>query len=1063
MISITSLCSDVPPLRSRSGCQPTCGQVSAIPSRSIPPDRGWAVDRPRSERFAAVLSLALVLAATLVGPLGRHTASAQTPAVTIESPTDDDHGAKTSDSLSRVSPCAPKPLGMVSWYPLDDQPGDTSIVDVQQGLNGTPMQGGAVGAPNTPNSIPGQVNDALQFYTGGGWVEVSSAAPHNFGTGPFSIDAWVKYLPTTQTEPIVHKRDATGGYFLYLGPAPNSGNAVRPNLQIGSQIFKGPAINAQIGSWIFVAASRTGANGPVTVYLGEAAGQLQSWTTQELPGLSASSNANLLMGRWNQNPHIGIALDELELFNSTVSANDFQAIYDAGPSGKCRTGTANFTATSPCFGQAMQFTNTSIGGLTYSWNFGDGGTSTLPNPSHTYAQAGTYSVKLCINGGTAAPECITKSVTVSAGPAKPVINGPPCISSGGQYYCVQSYPVGYTVAWSLNPPGAGTVGSVPGSPWCTLITWSSPPPVSAAIMVTVTDPQGCRSTTVLEVRVCNQTAYECCRKHFVGVINDGIIAVSGGHKLMGTLLAGSPPVSHVTVDLVSASQTMSSPSCGVGGPLSTYLTSGPVTLTGGGTVNINNQSLPPQVPYSHQLDFDWGSTPLNMASGVPVEVGLALPPAPIWPCRDTLTLCVRYTVTFAKCEGTCEVLECYSIKRKGKIHWPDLMSTAEVGTPLPVQPKLQLQDDNGSPLKGARGEVTLSILPGSGAPDAMLTGTVTAAVEDGQATFHDVAVDKAGRGYVLLATFVSTDDPELVVSGESNAFDVAGGSLPSTPDPTLPATRAPTPTPPVTPDPTLPATPATSVAGTLSNVSTRASVGTGDDVMIGGFIVRNGEVKVILRALGRSLLASGVANPLLDPNLRLFSGQTVIAANDNWETGNCRTEAPQGLWPKDPREACLVMTLAAGSFTAIVDGVGRTTGIALVEAYHAGGGGELSNISTRTKVLVGDDVMIGGFITRSQPMKAIVRGLGRSLAASGVPAPLQNPRLRLFSGQSVIASNDDWEAGNCKAEAPQGLWPKDPREACLVIDLPPGPYTAIVDGVSATTGISLVEVFNAGR
>ena len=161
----------------------------------------------------------------------------------------------------------------------------------------------------------------------------------------------------------------------------------------------------------------------------------------------------------------------------------------------------------------------------------------------------------------------------------------------------------------------------------------------------------------------------------------------------------------------------------------------------------------------------------------------------------------------------------------------------------------------------------------------------------------------------------------------------------------------------------------------------------------------------------------------------------------------------------EPSAANAVLGLRDG---VVVDVGGGTTGIALVDAFHSGGKGELSNISTRSKVLVGDEVLIGGFITQSGPMKAIVRGLGRSLEASGVLGSLQNPRLRLFSGQTVIASNDDWETGNCRTEAPQALWPKDAREACMVIELPPGPYTTIIDGVSATTGVSLVEVFNAG-
>ncbi len=339
-----------------------------------------------------------------------------------------------------------------------------------------------------------------------------------------------------------------------------------------------------------------------------------------------------------------------------------------------------------------------------------------------------------------------------------------------------------------------------------------------------------------------------------------------------------------------------------------------------------------------------------------------------------------------------------------------------------------------------------------GASDQVVT--VTPEETDGPDPVTTVTPEGSGEpDPVVTVTLEGTHEPgPVTVTLEPEEPTDA----PLTSTPTVAITASPSPT--AIPSPTH-----TPYPGTLSNISTRAFVGTGDDVMIGGFIVRNGQVKVIVRALGGSLAARGVPGSLFDPRLRLFSGQTVIAENDNWETGNCRDEAPAGLWPTDPREACLVMTLATGPFTAIVDGVGGSTGVALVEAFHSGGSGELSNISTRAKVRTGDAVMIGGFITRAQPMKAIVRGLGSSMAASGVPNTLLNPRIRLFSGQTVIAENDDWNNGNCEIQAPSGLWPKDPKEACLVITLAPGPYTVIVDGVGATQGVGLVEVFNAGR
>lgn len=285
---------------------------------------------------------------------------------------------------------------------------------------------------------------------------------------------------------------------------------------------------------------------------------------------------------------------------------------------------------------------------------------------------------------------------------------------------------------------------------------------------------------------------------------------------------------------------------------------------------------------------------------------------------------------------------------------------------------------------------------------------------------------------------------------------------PNPPTTVVPTTVVPPTTPPPPPTTPAPSPTATPAAGTLANISTRGMVGTGDKVMIGGFIVRGGSVKVILRGRGRSLQAAGVSGVLADPLLRLFSGQTVIAENDNWQTGNCRTEAPEGLRPSDPKDACLVMTLAPGPYTAIVSGVGNTTGIAIVEAFHGGGTGDFSNISTRGDVQTGDRVMIGGFIIGRSPVKVVLMGRGPSMAALGVPGVLCNPKLRLYSGQTEIGGNDDWSTGNCGGQTPPVPRPGDLREACLAVSLPPGPYTAIISSQEVCQGIGIVEVFHAG-
>jgi hypothetical protein len=125
-------------------------------------------------------------------------------------------------------------------------------------------------------------------------------------------------------------------------------------------------------------------------------------------------------------------------------------------------------------------------------------------------------------------------------------------------------------------------------------------------------------------------------------------------------------------------------------------------------------------------------------------------------------------------------------------------------------------------------------------------------------------------------------------------------------------------------------------ASQLANISTRGFVGADDNVMIGGFIVGGASnATVVVRAIGPSLGALGVAGPLQDPTLELHdSTGAIVASNDNWtETQQAEIEVA-GLAPTDDREAAIEATLSSGAYTAIVRGKNGATGIALVEAYN---------------------------------------------------------------------------------------------------------------------------------
>ncbi len=278
------------------------------------------------------------------------------------------------------------------------------------------------------------------------------------------------------------------------------------------------------------------------------------------------------------------------------------------------------------------------------------------------------------------------------------------------------------------------------------------------------------------------------------------------------------------------------------------------------------------------------------------------------------------------------------------------------------------------------------------------------------------------------------------------------------------------------------ATTATSVTeSTLANISTRAFVETGDNVVIGGFIVQGAQPKrVIIRAIGPELTQYGVPNALANPTLELYDGTgALIASNNNWATtiiGGIITSnqvheiQASGYAPGDPFESAIIADLPAGNYTAIVRGVNNMTGVALVEVYSLSPetNSRLANISTRGFVQTGDNVMIGGFTLQgTQPKGVVLRAIGPGLSKYGVPNTLTDPTLGLYdSTGALIASNDNWRhtaiggiifADQVRGILNSGLAPGDQNESAINATLIPGNYTAIVRGVNNTTGIALVE------
>lgn len=280
------------------------------------------------------------------------------------------------------------------------------------------------------------------------------------------------------------------------------------------------------------------------------------------------------------------------------------------------------------------------------------------------------------------------------------------------------------------------------------------------------------------------------------------------------------------------------------------------------------------------------------------------------------------------------------------------------------------------------------------------------------------------------------------------------------------------------------------------NLSTRVFVGNQDDVAILGAIFRNGYANLeerhryLVRVIGPSLSQFGVPNVLVDPTVDVYVAGQPVRTIDNWQTDPAVAAAVSatGLAPADPREAAYVFETGIGSATFVVRGKDGTVGNALVELYDLDGanpnwsGMRLANISTRGKVGSGDNALIAGFVVGggpdNKPRRVMVDLFYLDNADVAGPINLNVPKLatgrarvKVFASgaQSPLAVIDDYAAMSADAKDARrrrifgaafgytnaGL----ERTSCAdVVSLPPGAYTAVVEGVAGATGVALIEI-----
>jgi hypothetical protein len=282
---------------------------------------------------------------------------------------------------------------------------------------------------------------------------------------------------------------------------------------------------------------------------------------------------------------------------------------------------------------------------------------------------------------------------------------------------------------------------------------------------------------------------------------------------------------------------------------------------------------------------------------------------------------------------------------------------------------------------------------------------------------------------------------------------------------------------------TVASSPAVITAATrLLNISSRASVGTGANIEIAGFVVTGPpgtSEQLLIRAAGPSLAQFGVSGFLAQPVLTLFdSSNTQIASNTGWNTASNASAIAAAItttgafaFQLDSADSAILTSLPPGTYTAQISGVGGTTGVALAEVYEVvSGDPELINISTRAYVGTGSGAAIGGFVVSgTRSAKVLIRAIGPSLSQFGVSGALAQPSLSVVDASgNAVATNTGWSTNANAATISQEMLavgafplPSESADCVLLLTLAPGAYTAVVTGVGGTSGVALVEVYQA--
>ncbi len=662
--------------------------------------------------------------------------------------------------------------------------------------------------------------------------------------------------------------------------------------------------------------------------------------------------------------------------------------------------------------------------LTFVWRKNDviipgAGQATLSFPSVQTSDAGVYTVTVSNSAGSVTSPPATLTVTVPA--TAPAITTPPAS---------QSVLTGASVTFSVAATGTTPLSyqwrkdgaPIPGATGATLVLNAVQGSDAGGYSVTVSNAGGTVTSPVATLTVTLPPTSPVIISHPVAVS-----ASVGSPATFSVTAGGTAPLRY----------QWRQGNATIAGATQATFTIATVQLTDGGNYSVVVSNALGSVT----------STPAFLTVLIP-----ATPPVILVP-PSGLTVTVGATVTLSVQAGGTQPL--FYQWRRGGVAVP-----AGTGTSLVLHP-VQATDAGSYTVTvtNAAGSVTsapvsLVVNPAAIAPVITVPPASQTVATGGTATFAVTATGTAPLTYQwrhqnvdlpgATGSTLTLTDLQAVNAG---AYTVVVGNAAGT------ATSPPA---------TLVVSPP--LGSRISNVSIRTTLAANQPLIV-GLSMAGGSKPVLVRAVGPGLAAFGVGDAMTDPELALFGAGQLLAGNDDWGGGADLAAAFSAVGAFGLAPASLDAALLGpvdGGRTAQVSG--PAGGNVLVEAYDAGTGNtpRLVNVSARNRIGSGGDVLIAGFtLTGNTTKTVLIRAVGPTLGAFGVPGALADPRLEVYSGATRVDENDDWPAALAATFERVGAFALTPgsRDSALLLTLPPGGYTVQVSGAGGTSGEALIELY----